>query len=427
MWRVTFADLVYRYRQFLIAVLGAGVVLAMAILLAGLANGFSAEIQATVGGVGAQRWVLADSAHGRIASLGVFSQGATALIAHSPGVTEASPIAVIPQQVGEVNGHSVTINIFGVQPGGLGDPVATTGTGLTGSGQVVTDTKVGAAVGSTITIGAKRFTVVGNIENRTMLGGGAILYITLPDAQALALGGRPLVTAVVTQGVPQRLPQGLSLYTNQQVETNTLSALSSAVSSINNTKYLMYAVAPSSSPPCSTCRRCSGYGTSPCSRRWAPRPSPSSSSLAVQAVVVTLVAAIFATIMANFMHGLFAQPVAIPRSAFATLPASPSSSGSCPAWSLSAGPPAPTQPRRSADGDEHPSGPPDLTVEFASGGYKIRPLNGLTFDCERRPARRPARAIRLRQDDAAFVPRRSARPTSGSISFRQDGSPISRP
>ena len=321
MWRVTFADLVYRYRQFLIAVLGAGVVLAMAILLAGLANGFSAEIQATVGGVGAQRWVLADSAHGRMASLGVFSQGATALIAHTPGVTEASPLAVIPQQVSEVNGKSVTVNIFGVQPGGLGDPVATTGRGLTGSGQVVTDSKVGASVGSTITIGAKRFIVVGNIEDRTMLGGGAILYITLPDAQALALGGRPLVTAVVTRGVPQTLPQGLSLYTNQQVETNTLSALSAAISSINNTKYLMYAVAAiiiAALLYVSALQRV---------RDFAVLKALGSSSLALfgslatQAVVITLVAAIFAILISNFMHGIFAQPVAVPSSAYATLPA----------------------------------------------------------------------------------------------------------
>ena len=321
MWRVTFADLVYRYRQFLIAVLGAGVVLAMAILLAGLANGFSAEIQATVGGVGAQRWVLADSAHGRIASLGVFSQGATALIAHSPGVTEASPSPSFPSRWARSTAKASP------STSSASSPVASVirwpprARGLTGSGQVVTDTKVGAAVGSTITIGAKRFTVVGNIENRTMLGGGAILYITLPDAQALALGGRPLVTAVVTQGVPQRLPQGLSLYTNQQVETNTLSALSSAVSSINNTKYLMYAVAAiiiAALLYVSALQRV---------RDFAVLKALGSSSLALfgslaaQAVVITLVAAIFAIVISNFMHGIFAQPVAVPTSAYATLPA----------------------------------------------------------------------------------------------------------
>jgi hypothetical protein len=39
MWGVTFADLRYRYRQFLIAVVGAGLVLAMALLISGLVEG----------------------------------------------------------------------------------------------------------------------------------------------------------------------------------------------------------------------------------------------------------------------------------------------------------------------------------------------------------------------------------------------------
>jgi hypothetical protein len=72
MWGVTFADLVYRYRQFLIAVVGAGLVLAMGLLLAGLVGGFSSEIDQTVGAVGAQQWVLSDNANGRIAAVGVF-------------------------------------------------------------------------------------------------------------------------------------------------------------------------------------------------------------------------------------------------------------------------------------------------------------------------------------------------------------------
>ena len=43
---VTLADLAYRYRQFLIAVVGAGVVMAMALLMAGLVGGFGAETHA---------------------------------------------------------------------------------------------------------------------------------------------------------------------------------------------------------------------------------------------------------------------------------------------------------------------------------------------------------------------------------------------
>ncbi len=44
-------------------------------------------------------------------------------------------------------------------------------------------------------------------------------------------------------------------------------------------------------------------------------------SLSLQAVIVALVAAGFAMVVCNFMDGMFAQPVAIPASAFATMPA----------------------------------------------------------------------------------------------------------
>ena len=80
-WGMTFADLRYRYRQFLIAVVGAGLVLAMALLMSGLAGGFTAEIDRTVGGVGAQSWVLSDNAHGSIAGAQVFPQSDAAVIA----------------------------------------------------------------------------------------------------------------------------------------------------------------------------------------------------------------------------------------------------------------------------------------------------------------------------------------------------------
>ena len=59
---VTFADLWFRSAQFLIAVVGVGLVLALALGLSGLADGFHAEVAATVNAVGASSWVMAPSA-----------------------------------------------------------------------------------------------------------------------------------------------------------------------------------------------------------------------------------------------------------------------------------------------------------------------------------------------------------------------------
>ena len=82
---VTLADLAYRYRQFLIAVVGAGVVMAMALLLAGLVGGFSSRSSRPWGGgcrpLGAHR----RRPPGGSQSVGVFPQSDAAMIARHRG------------------------------------------------------------------------------------------------------------------------------------------------------------------------------------------------------------------------------------------------------------------------------------------------------------------------------------------------------
>ncbi len=317
---VTLADLAYRYRQFLIAVIGAGVVMAMALLLAGLVGGFSYETTQTVAGVGAAHWVLTDAAAGRIASVSVLPQADATVIGHAPGVTRADPLIVLPQLVARVDGRISTVVVVGAAIGGLGDPAVTAGHPMAAPGQVVVNSGTGAAVGSEIRIGTTDFHVVGQVENRTLLGGTSVVYMPLVNAQMLGLGGRPLITAVVTTGTPKTVPAGLQVLSNQDVEQRTVEVLASAVSSINNTKILMWIIAAiiiAALLYVSALQRV---------RDFAVLKALGSStllllgSLALQAVVVSLLAAAFAAIISNFMTGLFQSPVAIPGSSFVALP-----------------------------------------------------------------------------------------------------------
>jgi putative ABC transport system permease protein len=320
MWGVTFADLRYRYRQFLIAVVGAGLVLAMALLLSGLVGGFTEEIERTVGGVGAQRWVLSENSHGGIAGSEVFPESDATVIAHSPGVTRVAPLVIAAQQIARIDGRTRTVVVFGVQIGNMGDPAVTGGQPLSRPGQVVADVRAGAAVGTTLTVGAMPLRVVGQVNNRTMLAGTPLLFVTLHDAQALALGGRPLVTAVVTRGIPATVPPGLAVLTNQAVEQSNLTGLAGAVSSINNSKIMMWLVAAmivAALIYVSALQRVRDFAVL---KALGSSSLALFGSLAVQAIVVTLLAAAFAMVICNFMGGLFNQPVAIPASSFATLP-----------------------------------------------------------------------------------------------------------
>src|SRR5271170_1970984 len=89
MLAVTFADLWFRARQFLIAVVGVGLVLALALALSGLADGFHAEVASTVNGVGATSWVMAPAAEGRLTAFAAFPAADMSAVAREPGVRRA--------------------------------------------------------------------------------------------------------------------------------------------------------------------------------------------------------------------------------------------------------------------------------------------------------------------------------------------------
>ncbi len=320
MLAVTLADLTFRFKQFIIAVVGAGAVLALALLMAGLVHGFTTETAQTVGGVGADRWVLTVGSAGRIAAVGVFPQSDVARIGRTRGVTRSDPLAILPTEVLRTTDGDITVNVVGVRLGGLGDPQAIAGRNLTGNDQLVVDVRAGLPVGSDVRLGSTRYRVVGQVANRTLLAGAPMVYTSLADAQALALGGRPLVTAAVTTGVPTSVPTGLRVMTNQAVEQSTVAALGPAVSSINNTKQLMWVISGiiiAALVYVSALQRV---------RDFAVLKALGSSSLALyfslalQAVLVALAAALFAVVASQFMGGLFQQPVTIPANAYVALP-----------------------------------------------------------------------------------------------------------
>jgi putative ABC transport system permease protein len=317
---ITLADLRYRYRQFLIAVVGAGVVLAMAVLLSGLAEGFRSEIHDTVGAVGADRWVLSAQSNGRITAVATFDEAAVGQLAATAGVTRADGVALLPQEVVRDGGRLVTVNVMGVNPSGLGLPHARHGATLTGDGQIVVDRRTGISVGSTVQLGSLPLRVVGQVTGRTLAGGVPMTYLTLHDAQTALLGGRAVVTAVVTTGIPASVPAGLVALTNGKVEDETLATLSGAVGSIKQSRTMMWVVAAiiiAALVYVSALQRVRDFAVL---KALGSSSRSLFGSLCLQAVLVTLLAAGLGSVLAQFMTGVFKQPVTVPMSAYTTLP-----------------------------------------------------------------------------------------------------------
>lgn len=319
MLAITLQDLRFRARQFVIAVVGAGLVFAMGLLLSGLAGGFVYEVDQTVGGAQGTDWVVAHGAAGRVASLPPFLAATDSGVASLPGVRRSGPVIVLPQAAA-VGAETRSLVLVGSVPGQLGAPEVSAGRSVARVGQAVVDERFGVGIGGRFSISGHPFTVVGTTTGKTLLGGIPDVYVSLTDAQAVAFGSRPLISAVVVQGRPRVAPAGLDVWNEAQMEQRSLEQMTPAVQSIDNTRTIMWMVAAvivAALVYVSALER---------ARDFAVLKALGSSSaalfagLAVQAVLVTLVAAALAAVLANLMTGIFAQPIRIPTNAYVVLP-----------------------------------------------------------------------------------------------------------
>jgi len=322
MLSVTLADLWFRARQFLIAIVGVGLVLAVALAVTGLVDGFHAEVENFVDSVGGSSWVMSGAAQGRITAFAAFPAADAAAVAHEAGVRQASPLIFAASQVVHLgdSASSQTVNLVGVVPGGLGAPHVVTGNGLSGSGEVVVDSKVTDHVGSILVLGGHSYQVVGIVNGATMLGGQPLVYMPIATVQQAVTGGRALATAVAVLGTPTNLPRGLVALAPATVVTDTMGQLKSAVSSINSTRWLMWIIAVvivAAMLYVAALER---------KRDFAVLKALGSSSralflsLVLEAVIVTLFAALLAEVLASLLTPTFAQPIDITPDARLVLP-----------------------------------------------------------------------------------------------------------
>ena len=316
---ITFRDLIYRFRQFLIAVIGAGVVFAMALLLTGMANSFRVEVTNTVDSVGAEAWVLPDGSTGPFTSFGALPLDTVDEVAAMAGVEQADPLSIVPTTT-VIDGEVHPLRLIGHRLGGLGTPQATDGRSAQKAGEIVADDRLDVEIGERIDLAGTELTVVGLAHGLTLLGGIPNVYASVEDVQEIVFEGAALITAVVTTGTPTEPTTDLAVLTSDQVKDDTLHAMEAAVSSIDSSRLLMWVVAAiivAALMYVSALERL---------RDFAVLKSLGSSSqllflgVAVQAVTITLLAALVAVVGSQLLRPMFALPIVIPTSAYLILP-----------------------------------------------------------------------------------------------------------
>lgn len=237
---VTLRDLQWRARRFVIAGVGAAVVFALTLVLSGVNASFESEVSRTVDATHADAWVVQQGVQGIFTVPSVVPAAAVAAVAREPGVRRADPIVVIHGTV-QLSGIR-DVEVFGYTPGGLGDPKVSSGRSARTSGEAVVDDSLGVPVGGHVTFAGHTFDVVGHTHGQTILAAEPLIFMSLRDAQGVLLGTK-FVSAILTQGIPTELPDGLAVRTKAQTKSDAIRPIMGAISAIRLLLFLLWGVA----------------------------------------------------------------------------------------------------------------------------------------------------------------------------------------
>jgi putative ABC transport system permease protein len=312
---VTLRDLQWRARRFVVAGLGAAMVFALTLVLAGLESSFSTESRHVVDAIGADSWVVQSGVESVFASVSVVPVSA----ARTLGTPHADPIWLSHHSV-RVDGSLLDVELVGYRPWGLGQPPLVEGRLPTALGEVVADTALGVPVGSSFPLAAHEVRVVGRTDGLTINAGQPLLFVRLHDAQQVLAGGADVASALVMKGVPDSVPAGLAVRSKEQTRQDLLRPLAGAISSLKAMLVLLWLVAAmviGSVVYLSALERRRDFAVYKATG-WSTRSL--AAGLALQAALLATVAALVGVVVAQLLLPLFPMNFDVPPAARALLP-----------------------------------------------------------------------------------------------------------
>jgi putative ABC transport system permease protein len=241
MIRAALRDMQARRRRFAIAIIGAGLVLALASVMTGLTDSFTKEGHRTISLMGGDSWVVASGDGGPFTATTLLDEATVDAVRRSVGVIEAEPVLVSREMV-RSTGAPVFSILVGVEPGRLGAPKSPRGLPLNRPGDVVVDDGLKASLGGTIIIADHPFVVTGIVRSSLFAGTPAV-YMAIDEARNLSIGGAALSSAVLVRGTPEVLRAGLQRLTPNAVVLDALEPVKAASGTIGLVRTLLWLVA----------------------------------------------------------------------------------------------------------------------------------------------------------------------------------------
>ncbi len=319
MWRIALKDLQWRRRRLVISMLGVSLVFTMALVLAGLEGSFGVEADNALHALDASSWVVHADTPGPFTSGLPIPQSAVNTVGQLPGVRQAAGLIYGLQAIGSQS-DPADVNLFGVEPGKVGAPTPVSGRQPRNDSEVMVDDALPYAIGKQITVGGRVFHVVGLLHRSTLLSGIPSIFVTVRAAQELLFEGQPLVTAVLTRGVPATAPAGYQLLNSSQVKADMVRPLAQAQQVVAFIEIFLWLIAASiigSVIYVSALEKTRDFAVI---KATGGSNGQLMVNLGLQAVVISLAAAVIAAVLANVLAPVFPILVVIPLWSMLALP-----------------------------------------------------------------------------------------------------------
>lgn len=172
----------------------------------------------------------------------------------------------------------------------------------------------------TLSRSARRLRVVGIVPNSTALAKIPNVFLTTEGLQKLAYNGQPNITSIGIIGMPRQLPEGYQTFDRVGAVNDLVRPLKVAVNSISIVAVLLWIVAVlivGSVVYLSALERLRDFAV------FKAIGTPTRSimaGLALQALVIALLAAVVGVVLAQVLAPLFPMIVAVPVGAYLALP-----------------------------------------------------------------------------------------------------------
>jgi putative ABC transport system permease protein len=312
-------DMQWRRRRLVIVTVSTGLIFAMTLVLTGLANGFRVEAERTVDSMGVDAFVVKSGAVGPFLGATPFAEVDLTRVAAAPGVVAAAPLATAALTIKE-GASTRNATAYGAPEHGPGMPRVSEGRAPSTPDEIAVSSTLGRHIGDDLQVGARILRIVGIVPNSTALAKRPNTFLTTEGLQQLAYNGQPLIMSIGIIGAPRELPSGYQLVDRAVGVSDLLRPINGPAGAITILATLLWIVAVlivGSMVYLSALERVRDFAV------FKAIGVPTRSilaGLALQAVVVALLAAVLGVILSQLLAPLFPMTVVVPMRAYLALP-----------------------------------------------------------------------------------------------------------